>query len=334
MQEKAQLYLHIGHPKAGSTTLQSFLFKNFALLNQEGFALPTAKLETVSEGKMPGNPLLALQRIQKSNDITPLRQWIIEAGQSHRKLILSSECLFLWNWHKLFMHLTDLIDIHLFYYVRRQDELMLSAWRQWNLKSGQSLEDFIDNRLLKQQPNFWSNIAPWRNKVGLASLHVRFIAPDFLTGGDILQDFASQIKIDFSNTHPVENQNTSIDARLMLFMNKHPEMFNSSHDDRVFSLLSSTIVDPKETKHLTLTQSQFDRIYGTFEENNQAFLKKFHPEAHGTPVIDPTNARIEKCPTPITELEQEEFVRQRLLDLGKHPDPRIQALRSMLNMSN
>ena len=329
MPKKAQLYLHIGHAKAGSTTLQAFLFKNWAYLEAQGFAIPTADFNVSNPTQLPGNPLLALQAIKKKRDIEPLRQWIIEASKTHPKLLLSSECLFEWAWHKLFINLTDLMDIHLIYYVRRQDEVLLSAWRQWGLKTGQPLDAFIDSRVAKEQPNYWASIAPWRNKVGLASLHVRFVHTTFLENGDIQQDLAHHLDLDFAKMQPVENQNVGLDARLLLFMSERPEMFASVHDDSIFELLRDKNIAHKPLR-LTLNTSQFGRIFKAFESKNQEFLEEFHPAKAGTPVINPNTAPINQTALPISQAEIIAYVKSRIETIGQSNDSRINVLKAEL----
>ncbi len=330
MANKTQLYLHIGHPKAGSTTLQSFLFTNWIYLDRRGFAMPTSDFSLSSHQPPPANPLESLQSMLAQKSVEPIRNWIIAAGKTHRKLILSSECLCGWAWHKLFTDLTDLIDIHLIYYVRRQDEILLSAWRQWGLKKGVPLEDFITERLEQKQPDYWSNIAPWRNKTGLKSLYVRFVSAPFLAGGNIQQDLAQHLGLEPAAMEFVENKNISIDARLLLFMSKRPEMFQSVHDDSIFHLLTQA----NSTEHplrLSLNAAQFTRIHATFEANNQSFLEKFHPEMAGTPVIDQATANIEESHDQPSIQAQNAYVRACLSAITEPSDPRIEALRSALN---
>jgi len=323
---KPTLYLHIGHAKAGSTTLQAFLFKNWQHLDAAGFALPTAKLTLANQSAPPGNPLQALQAIKASGDVSILKRWIETAAQSHNKLILSSECLFEWKWHKLFMPLVDLVNIQLVYYVRRQDEIMLSAWRQWGLKNGLSLAEFIENRLKTEQPDYWSNIAPWRGKVGLAGHHIRFINQAFLVGSNILDDFCAFTGLDSAKMVPVANQNISHDARLLTFMSNRPEFFKSIHDDSIFELL----LDREKTEpdyKLQLSQAQFEAITATFESKNQSFLGKFHPAKQGIPVIDPATARIASAAEFISTDMQSAYMRERLLATPEIQDPRTAQLR-------
>ena len=326
MQEKAQLYLHIGHAKAGSTTLQHFLFKNWEYLDAEGYALPTAEIQIASATAPPGNPIVTLQAMREAKNIERLKRWIIDASKTKNRLIFSSECLTDWVWHPLFKELTDFVDINLIYYVRRQDEYILSAWRQWGLKKGMPLDDFIEKHLLEGRPDYWSILAPWRNRVGIKSLHTRFIGKDFLAGGNIQHDFAAHLGLDITKMSMFENQNRSMDARLLLFMNKRSEMFSSIHDDTIFNLLSDKA--PSATPmRLTLTKSQFRRAQEAFEEKNQDYLREFHPRCFGTPVLEEKTALIGTEANAISEEVQAEYVKARLKALAHSSDHRITALK-------
>ncbi|MBL4639433.1 MAG: hypothetical protein JKY57_02775 [Kordiimonadaceae bacterium] len=318
MTQKPQLYLHIGHPKTASSTLQAFLYKNARQLRKAGFGLPTSKLACSNETLPAANPLWTLENIKDTGDVSAIERWIEDSQQlpnPPNKLILSSESMAQKEWPDVFTGISELADIHLIYYVRRQDQLLLSAWRQWGLKRGLSLEDFLARRLHNKQPDYLSILTPWLETVQLASHHVRFIQPPFLnspglsgaglgatglsgaglgstglSGTGIIEDFCTHIDFDASDCVPVANENISIDARLLLFVNQHTELFSSVHDEEIFSLLAQSKTAEPDVR-LAFTKGQFIQVRDTFEPLNQALLNVCQTSRAGIAVIDEKTAR-------------------------------------------
>ncbi|MBV1900755.1 MAG: hypothetical protein KUG56_03680 [Kordiimonadaceae bacterium] len=332
---KPQLYLHIGHPKTASSTLQSFLFQNAQHLEAAGYTLPTDKLTCTTSQSPAGNPLWALEAIRETGDASPIKRWIAEAGKqatSQPKLILSSECMAQSEWPLLFADMVDHAHIHLIYYVRRQDQLLLSAWRQWGLKRGLSLDDFIKRRLANKQPDFLSIVRGWLDAVDLASHHVRFIQAPFLQGKDIIEDFCTHIGFDPKDCTPTKNENISIDARLLLFMSNHRELFSSVHDEEIFTLLSSPNTKEPEQR-LKLSAQQFQHVQETFEPLNQSLLQECQPALTGTAVIDvATGSGAANGDLP-DEAAQLAYVRERMAATPNQSHPKLVQLRDIIGHS-
>jgi len=329
---KPQLYLHIGHPKAGSTTVQEFLFKNWRRLVANGFDLPTATLGISEEMSPPGNPIAFFIAMQEKQDTTPLVDWVEKAAQRSSKLLMSAECLSGWYWHKPFVEISEHIDIHVIYYVRRQDEILLSAWRQWGIKRGLSLSNFIEKRLENRQPDFNNSILPWINNVRLSSIYIRFVDPRFLWQGSLIQDLSRKLNLRFEDLEPVSRQNESIDARLLLYLSERPELFSSIHDDSLFSLLSNTRgVGPRMRLHLT--ETQFSQIHDAFEPANQKLLAAYHPEMQGTPVITRETAPISDTNQLFDATFQKEYLKDCLEQISDSNDPRILQLRKEVGLA-
>jgi hypothetical protein len=331
-QTKPILYLHIGHPKAGSTTLQNFLFVNWPYLHQKGFALPTSNLQIADPDHAAGNILQTLERLVETQDITPIQTWInrcLDQKRPATKLILSSENLFLPHWPKLFQTLHGLIDVHLIYYIRRQDQLFLSAWQQWGLKHGKSLTDLIQHRIENQQPHYQSIINGWLDTGLIANQHIRFINSAFLKDGNLLADFCDFTNINYQQCTPIENQNTAIDGRLLMFMSRHPEVFSSPHDNQIFSLLNDT--SKKPTVRVKLTRTEYNMIKTAFEPANQEILKTYHPSYAGIAVIDDSTADLNNDAQTISIDEQLAYVQERIAAAGNPSHPSLQLLQTILN---
>jgi len=330
--KKLQLFLHIGHPKTASSTMQAFLFKNWRALEAVGLYMPSRNLEISSNISPPENPLWALQNIRQTQNTAPLVAWVKAAVSripTTGKLLLSSECLTQPEWPALLSTLPEIVDINLIYYIRRQDQLLLSAWRQWGLKRGLTLQDFLARRLKNKQPDFLNIIQGWTKEMPVNNIHVRFIHPPFLTGSTIIEDFCTHMGLKVGGFLAVKNQNISIDARLALFLCNHPELFSSIHDEEIFNLLGSSSIHEPEVR-LQFNEHQFQAIYETFEPLNQQLLKAYHPNKAGTPVIDKASAHIGDINLIADKSAQIEYIRKRLETVAV-PHEKLQKLQAILH---
>lgn len=294
-------------------------------MRDNGFALPTSELQLSSEETPPGNPISFLQTQRESGDLSAIENWLWQAAEDYNKLLLSAECFSEWFWHKPFVELSEKVDIHLLYYVRRQDEVLLSAWRQWGLKKGMSLDAFIKHRVVEKHPDYLNILWPWLNKVSVKRFHVNFVSDNFLGGKGLLENAAYWLGIDYGKMQLVKNQNISVDARLLQFMSSRPQYFETIHDDTILQLLSSAFPSQKPLR-LSLNEEQFELIQGTFEPTNQELLRRFQPALAGTPVIDRESAPVDDQKLWINERTQRDYVLDCLGALKNKEDDRIDAL--------
>ncbi|MFC3053057.1 hypothetical protein [Kordiimonas pumila] len=329
-QDKPCLYLHIGHPKAGSTTIQTFLFKNWHALRQLGYQIPSPSFAVSSSTVLPGNVLWQLEAMREKKNISPLFHWVeTSLGQNpNAKLILSSENLAHPDWPGLFQKLAKLVDIKLIYYLRRQDELFVAAWRQWGLKQGKTLSKLVANRIKNNRPNYQETIDLWRKAGILSACHIRFINKAFLVNGDLQDDIASAIGFDSSLCEKVSNQNTAVDARLLSFLSEHSDLFTSEHEDTIIQLLWA----PPEYS-MQLDPDQFNAVQQTFEAGNQTLLRHYHPALAGTPVIDHQSTKNFLHEHMISEKEKREYVIQRLKAAENIAHPLLLKLKKILTQA-
>lgn len=330
MTSEPELYLHIGHPKSGSTTLQQFLYRNWQPLSLQGVELPTATLAPSSATTPPDNPLWSLKADADAGHMARVEAWVEAVTQTRthaQKLLLSSELLFNPGHAALFADLSSRMPVHLIYYIRRQDELLLSAWRQWGLKRGLSLDELISRRLRNNQPDFAAVIAEWQAHVQLASCHIRFIGRQFLTDGSLSADLCAAMGISSRGLIEPQQQNQSLDGRLLHFMSRHADFFDNPHDDGLLQLLQDPDAPRRRAK---LSEDQFTRIQAHFEPGNQDLLRRFHSSHTGHAVVDRTTAPVFARGEDITRADQVAYIRAQLDRLASHTDPRLEALRKTI----
>jgi hypothetical protein len=86
---------------------------------------------------------------------------ICEKGE-YRGAVISSENLCTPLGAKLFKGLADIFKLHVIYYVRRQDEWIESAWKQWGLKTGADICEYAKTQIQLGQPDYLGRIKAWK----------------------------------------------------------------------------------------------------------------------------------------------------------------------------
>ncbi|MCF1504917.1 hypothetical protein L0F51_14280 [Afifella sp. H1R] len=328
-----ELLLHIGHPKTGSSTLQAFLARNAEELARRGLFLAGGDLGFDPHNKVSGNPL---HYFRANAGIAPeafadhlrARMATIEAPDA--RFVLSTEILFNPGHAALFVPLLGEISVRVAYYIRRQDRVLLAAWRQWGLKRGLSLPEFIAYRMNSGLPDYEATITEWGEVAGDNALHLRFLDPRFLTRGDLFADFAEFLKTPAEGLAAVANENVSPDARLLRFLSRHSGLFESLDDDRPINVLAMGRSGDGAEK-LKLPKNLFDLVRRRYEVRNQEILARFMPDRTGLAVIDEADAPIEETQASAgAEARDAEHVTARLVDLVSRQERTLQALRTRI----
>ena len=188
------IWLHIGSPKTGTTSLQQFLQVNEARLRDE------AGLNYMQAGRshVAHNEIAANARIGTT---APLFDAILAEAdaQPDAQHVLSSEMLF--NPH-VARKLTAAIPAamrgrtKLICYIRRHDAYLEALYKQF-LKNGRIPPD--REAFLAKAPKlirYWDVIDGYGQVLGPENVVLRPFSPTHLAGGDMVQDFTDQLGLD------------------------------------------------------------------------------------------------------------------------------------------
>ncbi len=240
--------------------------------------------------------------------------------------VLSTEILFNPGHAALFRPLLDDLPIRVAYYIRRQDRVLLAAWRQWGMKRGLSLPEFIAYRMNSGLPNYEATIGEWSTLVADDAFRIRFLNSRFLEGGELLGDFSAFLGTEFQGLETVGDENVSPDARLIRFLNRHSGLFETVDDDRLLSFMASARSgDGRET--LRLPTNLFTLIRDRYEPRNREIVARWMPANTGLDVIDETTAPIGDAPPEPLDTEH---VVARLCDIVERQGRTIEALHQRL----
>ncbi|WP_299650322.1 hypothetical protein [uncultured Jannaschia sp.] len=233
-----KVIVHIGMPKCGSTTIQNWLNENAEALAARGIAydnasMPGYPVTIAHQGiKICQNDLLGAvvenPTIRRAHNIFSLedqrrfaRKFSEYFGNLVRKrkestFVVSSEYLgantktpkgvrALESWLGQYFD-----DIRYLVYFRRQEDWLASSYSE-RIKRGvtQTLSEMIEG---DAKQNWFRRAAIWGNTVGDDRVDVRLLEPDFLIGGDLLEDFANRIGTTAEGLATPQRQNESLTA--------------------------------------------------------------------------------------------------------------------------
>lgn len=194
------LVLHIGMPKAGSSSLQRFLFKNRQKLLRRGFCYPNVAADAVARRQHES----VLRDIEQGN-LEPATALVRRGFEEARHVVLSAE-RFGQALHRKQEQVTAFVEtfvraghpVRAIAYVRRQDLYAQSAYRAAvrNPQGNRSLtfREFVEEKIAKF--DYVTRFAPWAELLGKGNLRIRPFEQQQWQGGALTTDFLSLIGIE------------------------------------------------------------------------------------------------------------------------------------------
>ncbi len=288
---RPKLFLHIGHSKCASTTLQEFARQNLAALQAQGLLVADAQLRFPERGPLEGFPVQFFEtqlqagpagRERVAAALTVLHERL--AKGSHRAALISAENLCNPGGEALFRGEHERFDLQLVYYLRRQDDWQVSAWKQWHLREGICLEDFCRRATRQRYPGFAAVLERWRPVP--AGRHVRPLHPSALHGGAVIPDFAAVLGIDIAGMRPVADQNQSPDGAVLEVLWRNPGLFASLHDHSMLDVLDRLL--PRHDRQPVFLAADTRRaVLAAFAEENRALHREHFPHADFSAIFEP-----------------------------------------------
>ncbi len=281
---KPRLIVHVGSGKCGSSAIQSFLATNAAALRADGILVPGVDLDLTSHQR--GNQLRLFNHGMGTDgfeeDITfrlaKLRRQMDEHGW-HTLVVSAENLLNPRGFHRLFQPSAEVFDIGIVAYVRRQDDLMVSAWQQWHLKRYESFDAYA--KKVSGSLNWYDRLEPWRAGYGDSAMTVRIFARDRLEGGDVVADFGHHVGIDVGCYQPVAEANKTLHERFNRVANTYRDvLFDGPHDHRFYTFLEELLGEKAYKDYrgsILLTLGQRQAIFEQYREANEQLRQQYFP---------------------------------------------------------
>ncbi len=162
-------------------------------------------------------------------------------------------------------------------YLRPQVEWIPSAWKQWGLKRGMSLSDFVSHCIRIRRPPFKLSIETWRSLLPAAKVHVRFLIPELLIDGNPAPDFFHLAGLPPNNYDIAkEPRNPSQDFSILHVLSKNPHLFSGVHDNKLMKgLMRALPMKFQATNIQMLSLADEARIEESFRDENLWLLNTY-----------------------------------------------------------
>ncbi|NRB55614.1 MAG: hypothetical protein HRU39_06475 [Salinicola sp.] len=250
-----RLLLHPGHAKCGSTSIQRAIIRNRPGLADNQVVVPDPRLRLPGEagfdprGETPRE--FFRQIMENGGDTTSLRARL----ESWRESPLWRDATFVISAENLINHLMGPIgegihrvladyfdDVEVIYYIRRQDDYLLSAWQQWGFKEGKTFAEYSQEALRRANPHYLAVGQAFGRLYGSASVTVRPLQAEALRGGELLTDFFAHLVEDPSRlSFDRDRSNLSLNPFFCEILAGYQGLFRDIHDDRLKQRLARTL---------------------------------------------------------------------------------------------
>ena len=282
---RSRLLIHAGFAKCGSASIRTALFQNFRKLQKDNVFVFDKNLRIArTAADLIGTPIWCLEQARKHSENLTRRLSAEIAPLLKRKghhAILSAENLANPGMADLFAGLDSQCDVSVILYLRPQLQWIPSAWKQWGLKMGASLSDFVVQCVDTRTPAFKRDIESWKSTLPAANIHVRFLIPELLTGGNPVHDFFNLLGLSEKGYEfESEARNPSLDVSVLHVLSKNPHLFADVHDNSLTLPLTRALSKKfRSTNILMLSAEQEARIEECFRDENWWLLNTYCNDA-------------------------------------------------------
>ena len=283
---RSRLIIHAGFAKCGSASIRTALFQNFRKLQKDNVFVFDKELRLArTAADLIGTPIWCLEQARKhsenltrrlSAEIAPLLK-----RKGHPLAILSAENLANPGMADLLAGLDSQCDVSVVFYLRPQLQWIPSAWKQWGLKMGASLSDFVAQCVDTRTPAFKRDIESWKSTLPAANIHVRFLIPELLAGGNPAPDFFNLLGLSEKGYEfESEARNPSLDVSVLHVLSKNPHLFSDVHDNSLTLPLTRALSKKfRATNIQMLSAEQEARIEECFRDENRWLLNTYCSDA-------------------------------------------------------
>jgi hypothetical protein len=279
---KSRVVIHAGFAKCGSASIRYALLQNFRKLQKHNISVFDKNLRIArTPADLVGTPIWTIAEAKKKSENLTQRLSDEITAVARRKpdhiAVLSAENLTNPGMAQLFVELDSQFKVSVIFYVRPQLQWIPSAWKQWGLKKGVSLSDFVSQCVDVHRPSFRLGIQSWESALPAAGVHVRFLIPELLKGGNLAEDFFNVIKLPEDN-YDLQNEprNPSLDVSILHVLSKNPHLFSGVHDNSLRRALTGAL--PKKFRSANiqmLSREQEARIEERFRDENLWLLNTY-----------------------------------------------------------
>jgi hypothetical protein len=312
-----KLFVHVGAPKCASTSIQSFIFSNAKRLNEHGLMVSDDHLNF---GAKCGSPLWFVQNlIDRGLDGERVTQAVETLGD--RNGVITAENLSNPAAAALFKAIAGRFDIHVLHVIRRQDDWLYSAWKQWSSKEGIGLKEYIDTALQRGEPGFAKTIDAW----SAVAKTVKTISLDATPSLEVEILNWLGLANDGCYAGLQKEMNPTFDFRIVDLLSRHRGVHEGEHDRKI-ELFISSYSRLALSEKFRLPAVLWGKIMAHFYDENVSLLG---PEIANGLAVDTRAER--KIAGGFSQTEEHDFVIACLLEGMGRMSEELAQLRTDLN---
>jgi len=287
-----KLIVHPGHYKCGSSTIQNFLSVNLDTLEEMGIGIVNQDLNIGKPvNKSWSKPDNYFERmIFENNKLGDFQERLLNLKQAadnskYHTIILTEERLSdrrtLYGSLTLHSAIADVFEnIKVIYYMRRQDDFILSAWQQWGHKEQKTLLEYTNILLENGMANFLQNIKKFKEFYGTNNIEVSLLNRITLIKGDLMTDFLSRIGIEDTpeRFQKVDNSNKGINIQYCDILRRTPGWYQNVTDNSVRKMLETYCLNSRDILFDRKKSMEFYKICNEIMEYYLADNKELYKQ--------------------------------------------------------
>ena len=286
--QRPALVLHIGFPKCGSTSIQSAMIRNQKMLRDQGIVIVDQAFRHPGQGMAKAVAQVELGQIlaepDPSEKIAEGLSAISAAAIAHgdRVCVISSESLGnAKEFAPLFRPAAELFsEITVLAYVRPQHEWLPSAWKQFGLKAGRTLQDYISEGMAQRLPNFLNRLERWKEDIEGCQLTVGAMRRAALKDGDLIVDAFTRLGWPTQGLAvDSRSANSAFDFDVLSVMERAGSVFEGLPLGVLFNYLEQALPpQARKAGRQPLDVDQQLAIMRHYEKYNRALVRRYMPE--------------------------------------------------------
>lgn len=286
-QRKPVLYLHIGLPKTGTSTIQGLLFDNTEALQHQNYLYPRATLGGKSDFAYAHHNLARAAYEQDASIWLSFQKEIL-ANRS-KKLLVSSEAFsncrnqtqleFIKSYLEYF-------DVKIIVYLRRQDDFLQALYQTIIVYGEEAIpfDDFYERMFSEHEKNRSLDYYFLVNDIfatafGKENIIVRIYEKSQLYQADLLRDFLHTVGIEPTSDFALDipNNNLSFDAHSLEKYRQLKQIFKG--EDEFLETARRKIRDANQRKAFRanniISSQQSDNLMNRVKESNEKLAREY-----------------------------------------------------------
>lgn len=306
----SKLIVHIGAAKCGSSSIQKMLADNHQILDNRGLFSPNNDFDVGPP--FTGTQLWTIEASKgKPSELQDAFTYL--ASLEYDYIVVSAENIcnhpqFVEFFVKQKMNFSD---VEIVFYVRRQDDFLVSAWQQWGVKQNKPFHKWFKG-VIGKMGNWVQVIRPWINEL---KVHLRPFP--MLYKNDVCFDFLNLLGISDDGI-VVSRHNLALKDEIVALAESN-NLFPSVNDQKFYDFIVKTL-GPQAFRRgpsSLLTLDQRNKIYDQYLPGNNELQKLLLPELSG-PLFPRPSEKDVAVLTPLQKvMRQQKLLAKILFKMGK-----------------